>query len=65
MMMSLFGRSRLPEYVIGEKMSGHEAETATWPDLVNKKFFYWQLYMMPSAPLIAVPGTQPMPLRAA
>ncbi len=39
MMMSLFGRSRLPEYVIGEKMSGHEAETATWPDLVNKNFF--------------------------
>ena len=26
---------------------------------------YWQLYMMPSPPLIAVPGVQPMPLREA
>jgi hypothetical protein len=26
---------------------------------------YWQRYIMPSAPLIAVPGVQLMPLRAA
>jgi hypothetical protein len=26
---------------------------------------YWQRYIMPSPPLIAVPGRQPMPLRAA
>ena len=29
------------------------------------KYFYWQLYIMLSPPLIAVPGVQPMPLRAA
>ena len=43
---------------------GQAAKTATWPR-VSIKQFYWQLYIMLSPPLIAVPGVQPMPLRAA
>jgi hypothetical protein len=44
------------------------SQVAVWPlgrrcELIID--FYWQLYIMPSPPLIAVPGTQPMPLRAA
>ena len=57
-------REAVPPLLSGRDVLGQAAKTATWPR-VSIKQFYWQLYIMLSPPLIAVPGVQPMPLRAA